>query len=108
MKLVKRKTRKAIRKGVNRLITKHGGEIAAGLAGSIASTLATLASTNAPGTKGPKSNLGKLSEKLVDTLTGKKAKKTRAQASSRARSAKDQDETTRTERRKSKSHQAPA
>jgi hypothetical protein len=75
MKLVKRKTRKALRKSVNKVIKKHGGKIAAGLAGGIASTLATLASTDAPGTMGTKSNLGRLSEKVADSLTPKKLKK---------------------------------
>ena len=48
MKLVKRKTRKAISKSVNKVIKKHGPEVAAGLTGSIASALATLAGTQAP------------------------------------------------------------
>lgn len=51
MKLVNRKTRKAIRKSLKKVVKKHGPEIVAGLAGVIASTLATLASTDAPGTR---------------------------------------------------------
>ena len=52
MKLVSGKTRKAIRKSVRKVIRKHGPHIAAGLAGGIASRLATLANTEAPGSKG--------------------------------------------------------
>ena len=70
MKLVKKKTRKAISKSVGKVIHKHGPAIAAGLAGSIASTLATLAGTEAPGSKGKKSNLAKLSEDVSEKLTG--------------------------------------
>ena len=68
MKLMTKKTRKAIRKSVGKVIRKQGPVIAAGLAGSIASTLATLAGTEAPGSKG-KSNLAKLSEDVSDKLT---------------------------------------
>src|SRR4051812_34846439 len=70
MKLVKKKTRKAISKRIGKVIHKHAPVIAAGLAGSIASTLATLAGTDAPGSKGKKSNLTKLSEEGYDKLTG--------------------------------------
>jgi len=70
MKLMKKKTRKAISKSVGKVIHKHGPAIAAGLAGSIASTLATLAGTDAPGSKGKKSNLARLSEDVSDKLTG--------------------------------------
>ena len=69
MKLVSKKTRKAIRKSVSKVIRKQGPAIAAGLVGSIASTLATLANTEAPESKG-KSNLAKLSEDVSDKLTG--------------------------------------
>jgi hypothetical protein len=70
MNMMKRKTRKAIRKSVKKALKKHGPQIAAGLAGGIASTLATLANTEAPGTKGKKSNLAALSRKLSDSVTG--------------------------------------
>ena len=46
MKLINRKTRKAIRKNLKKAINKHGAAIAAGLVGGIASTLATLAGTD--------------------------------------------------------------
>ena len=69
MKIMKKKTRKAIRKSVSKMVNKHGREIAAGLVGSIASALATLASTEAPD-NGGKSNLTKMSKKLSKTLVG--------------------------------------
>jgi hypothetical protein len=77
MKIVNRKTQKAIRKSVKKIIKKHGPKIAAGLAASIASTLATLASTSAPGSKGRKSNLAHVSDKVSKMLSsdGKKARK---------------------------------
>jgi hypothetical protein len=70
MKMVNRKTRKAIRKAVKKVIKKHGAKIAAGLAGGIASTLATLASTEAPGAKGKRSNLGEVSKRVTDMISG--------------------------------------
>ena len=68
MKLMNRKTRKAIRKSLRKVIRKHGPELVAGLAAAVASAVATLASTDAPGTRGEKSNLGKLSEKMAGAL----------------------------------------
>lgn len=55
MGLVKRKTRKAIKKQVGKVIKKQGPQIAAALAGSVLSSLATMLS--------------------ADSETGKKAKK---------------------------------
>jgi hypothetical protein len=69
MKIMKKKTRRAIRKSVSKMIDKHGREIAVGLVGSIASALATLASTEGPGNDG-KSNLTKLSKRISKTLAG--------------------------------------
>ena len=68
MKLMNRKTRKAIRKHVRKAISKHGPAIAAGLVGGIASTLAAMASTDDSDNNGH-SRLGKLSDK-VRQLTG--------------------------------------
>jgi len=70
VKLVSRKTRKAIRKTVRKAISKHGPEIAAGLVGGVASAIAALASTDAPGTSGRKSNLGKMSEDVSANVFG--------------------------------------
>jgi hypothetical protein len=84
MKLMKRKTRKAIQKSVRKVIKRHGSEAAAGLAGGVASALATLASTDAPGTKGKKSNLGKLSQQVSQALAGDDRKKSRKRAAKKA------------------------
>lgn len=102
MKIVNRKTRKAIRKSVGKVIKKHGPEMAAGLAGGIASTLATLAGTEAPGTKGRKSNLAALSKKVSkkvsdtskrvsDTLVGEDDKKLRKHGGSDKKFAKKKE-----------------
>ena len=93
MKLVGRKTRKAIRKSVKKVVKKHGPEIAAGLVSGVASTLATLASTEAPraNSKRKKSNLSELSERVSDMLTdgnGKKPKDRRAARNTATRSKK--------------------
>ena len=69
MKLMNRKTRKAIRKSVQKVIRQHGPEIIAGIAAAVASAVATLASTEAAGTDGKKSNLGKLSDKVAGALS---------------------------------------
>jgi hypothetical protein len=76
MKLVGRKTRKAIRKSVKKIVKKHGGKIATGLASGVASSLATLAKTEAPGTGG-KSNLKQASKKVSDMLAGEEGKRSR-------------------------------
>ena len=68
MKLMNRKTRKAIRKSLRKVVRKHGPEILAGLAAAVASAVATLASTEAADTPGRKSNLGKLSDKVAGAL----------------------------------------
>lgn len=85
--IVKRKTRKAIRKSVNKVIKKHGPKIAAGVGGSIASALATLATTEAPSSKGKKSNLAAISRKIADTVAGEDGKSRKKQ-----RARKDGDE----------------
>jgi hypothetical protein len=87
MAIVGKKTQKAIKRsvkqalkttGMKKALKKHGPAIVAGVAGSITSTLATLAGTVAPGTKGKQSNLAKLSEKAYDTLAPTKTRKKRA------------------------------
>lgn len=88
MKLVNRKTQKAIRKSLKKALKKHGPKIVAGLAASIASTLATLASTDAPGAKGRQSNLRKAVREVSHVLTGATGKKSRKRGVSRARLAK--------------------
>jgi hypothetical protein len=84
MKIVNRKTRKAIRKSVKKVVKKHGAKIAAGLAGGIASALATLASTEAPattGTKGRRTNLAEVSKKVTDIIGGGDGKRRKRVAS---------------------------
>ena len=70
MKIMKKKTRRAINKTMRKMINRHGREIAAGLVGSIASALATLAATEAPNADG-RSNLTKMSKKISKTVTDK-------------------------------------
>ena len=94
MKLMNRKTQKAIRKSVKKVIKKHGPEVAAGLVGTVASTLATLASTEAPRSRGKQSNLGELSHKLSATIAGDKGKKSRKEGRDKVSKKKRQrDET---------------
>jgi hypothetical protein len=69
VKLMNRRTRKAIRKSLRKVIRKHGPEIITGLAAAAASAIATLASTEAAGADGRKSNLGKLSDKVAGALS---------------------------------------
>ena len=76
MKLVKRKTRKAIEKSVRKAMKKHGPAIVAALAGGLASSIATLAQTDAPGKHG-KSNLADMAERAEESLTDKLPKKSR-------------------------------
>src|SRR4029450_13880381 len=69
MKLVGRKTRKAIKKTVKKAMKKHGPALVAALAGSLASAIATLASTDTPGKRG-KSNLAEVVDRATATMTG--------------------------------------
>jgi hypothetical protein len=73
MKLVNRKTRKAIEKSVRKAMKKHGPALMATLASSLASSIATLASTTAPG-KRDKSNLADIIERAEDSAAGKSRK----------------------------------
>jgi hypothetical protein len=76
MKLVNRKTRKAIKKSVRKAMKKHGATLMAGLASGLASTLATLAKTEAPGKHG-KSNLAHAAERLEEAFTERRPRKSR-------------------------------
>ena len=97
MKIVSKKTRKALRRSVKKVVKKHGPKIASGLAAGVASSLATLASTTAAGTKGKKSNLTKVSRKVTrqvsDMLLGEGKKSsnevTPGRHSARARESAD-------------------
>jgi hypothetical protein len=68
MKLINRKTRKAIDKSVRKALKRHGPALITGLASGLASSLATLAKTEAPN-KGGKSNLAMMAERLEEALT---------------------------------------
>jgi hypothetical protein len=74
MKLVNRKTRKAIEKGVRKAFKKHGPALMASLVSSLASTTATLAATAAPG-KQRKSNLADIVERAGESVAGTVRKK---------------------------------
>jgi type VI protein secretion system component VasK len=82
MKLMNRKTRKAIRKDLKKAINKHGPAIAAGLVGGIASTLATLANNDELGNDA-KSKVSKLSEK-VRRVVGHEDSRKRSSTKSKA------------------------
>ena len=74
MKLVNRKTRKAIEKSVRKAMKRHGPAMIAGLASGLAATIATLGKTEAPHGHG-KSNLADMVEQAKDSLTdGKKSR----------------------------------
>jgi hypothetical protein len=88
VKLLKRKTRKALRKSINKIAKKHGSKIAVGLMGSLASTLATLASTDAPGGHGKRSNLDELSRRLSEAMIAPLDKKSRRDLQSKDKMAK--------------------
>jgi len=77
MKILTRKTRKAIRKSVGKVVKKHGPEILAGLAGGISSTLATLASTD--GDTNGQSRLTNLSKKVSTLWAGENGRKSERQ-----------------------------
>lgn len=91
MKLVGRKTRRAIEKSVAKVIKKHGPMIATGIAASLASSLATLLSSDSSGsgTKGRKGKVSTLASLLPKQVTdmfpgGDSKKKSRTkQATSR-------------------------
>jgi hypothetical protein len=85
VKILNKKTRKALEKSLRKAIRRHAPAIAAGLATGLASSLATLASTEASEGRG-RSNLSKIAEKVQaafnvqgETDTGKprEQKKTR-------------------------------
>jgi hypothetical protein len=76
MKLINRKTRKALNKSIRKAVKKGGPAAMAALASGIASSLATLAQTEAPGKRG-KSNLATMAERVSDSLTDGDRKKSR-------------------------------
>jgi hypothetical protein len=91
MKLVNRKTRKAIEKSVRKAMKKHGPALMATLASSLASSIATLASTTAPG-KRDKSNLADIIERAEDSAAGKSRKKSKPRKGEKKRRTPPADE----------------
>ena len=84
MKLMKKKTRKMIDKAVRKAMKKNGPALLAGLAGAFASSLATLANTEAPGKRG-KSNLANVVDRVQDSLTTPQEKKSRRRIEKKSR-----------------------
>ena len=76
-KLVNRKTRKALNRSVRKAMKKHGPTLLAGLASGLASSIATLAGTEAPGKHG-KWNLADLVKRAGESLRDKGGKKSRS------------------------------
>lgn len=73
MKLVSKKTKKAIAKSVRKALKKHGPALAAAIVGSLASTVATLASTEAPRTRGKwnlKDVMDRATKAVAETASG--------------------------------------
>ena len=87
MKLITRKTRKAIRKNLKKAINKHGPAIAAGLVGGLASTLATLASNDELVNDG-KSRVGKLSDKVQGLMSDGKSRRRSTEKAATARNTR--------------------
>jgi hypothetical protein len=92
MKLVNRKTKKAIEKSVRKAMKKHGPALLAGLASGLAATIASLAKTEAPQGHG-KSNLADIVEQAKDSLTGEKKSHRQGREKKRARRMADGERT---------------
>jgi hypothetical protein len=84
MKLMTKKTRKTIDKAVRKAMKKNGPALMAGLASAFASSLATLASTQAPGKRG-KSNLANVVDRVQDSLTTPHGKKSKSRIEKKSR-----------------------
>ena len=67
MKLVKRKTRKAIEKSVRKALKKHGPALVAGLVSGLASAVAALAKTDARDARGT-SNRGGVPDPEISSI----------------------------------------
>jgi len=93
MKLVNRKTRKAIEKSVRKAMKHHGPALIAGLVSGLASTIATLAKTEAPHGHG-KSNLTDVVEQAKESLTGGKKSRTHGGEKKRLRRMAERAERT--------------
>lgn len=93
MKLVKKKTKKAIEKSVRKALKRHGPALVAAVTGSLASAIATLAKTESPDKPG-KSNLTDIMDKakhaVADTdSTKQRSRPTRREARPQADDMED-------------------
>jgi hypothetical protein len=80
MKLVKRKTRKAIEKSVRKALKKHGPALVAGLVSGLASAVAALAKTDARDARGT-SNRGSVIDGARASVADDGGKKARLRGS---------------------------
>jgi hypothetical protein len=84
MKLISRKTRKAIEKSVRKALKKAGPALVAAIVSSVGSAVATLATTESPEKPG-ESNLKAMTDRAKKTVVepgGKKARKRQARRDS--------------------------
>ena len=86
MKLMSRKTKKAIEKTVRKALKKAGPALAAAIVSSLGSSLATLASTESPDKPG-KSNLGEMATRARKAVVGPAPRKL-----AKRRRRRDEDE----------------
>jgi hypothetical protein len=91
MKLVSRKTRKAIDKTVRKAMKKHGPALVAAAASGLVSVIATLAKTEAPGKRGT-SNLADLVEGASAAVTGTGKDRPALEAGEKKRKRRTEDE----------------
>jgi hypothetical protein len=90
MKLVNRKTRKAIEKSVRKALKKHGPALLAAVAGSLVSSIATLAGTEATGKPG-KSKLTDLADRAKESVTTQATRNGRNRKACRERASEPAD-----------------
>jgi len=84
MPTIKRKTRKSITKGVKKLVSKHGPEVALNLATTLVGSVVEAAAAGKGQTKSkPKKAAGKKSDKPKKKKTAKKAATAKAKKSSK-------------------------
>ena len=105
MKLVSRKTRKAINKSLRKAIRKNAPMLVAALASGVASALATLGRTESPDTPG-KSNLSDMVDRARETLVadGPRAPRGRDPRRAGSRDTADDQEGARPGSRRGEAH----
>jgi hypothetical protein len=92
MKLVGRKTKKAIEKSVRKAMKQHGPKIVAALAASLVSSIAALATTDSADKPG-KSNLADIVDRAGDAVSGKSLKQGRGRKAKRKRQSPPPEDT---------------